>query len=141
MHVHPELSDDLFLNCHQLKDINLYGNGFSLDQILYIEDQLLSPLNTISNFKLTDESLGCELFANVTYPNCSTVGKINNLFSIAENSIIQCYYDITFTYNSFKNLKDYDDFTRSFEKCQYEKIVSYKNSIITSIVIAAGNSN
>ena len=129
MHVHPELSDDLFSNCHQLKDINLHKNNFSLKQILDIEDQFLSPLNQISSIEITDESLECQLFSDVTYSKCGTVRQINYLFNIAENSIIHCYNKGT---DEFKNLEDYDDFARSVEKCQLY-------SIITSIVIAAGN--
>ena len=138
MYVHPKLSYDLFSNCHQLKDINLNKNSFNLSQIIDIEDQLLSPLNQISNIKITEESLGCQLFSDVTYSKCDTVRKVNKLFSIAENSIIQCYNDIT---GGDENLKDHDDFIRSVEKCQHRKIVSHKDSMITSIVIAAGNSN
>ena len=129
MYVHPELSDDLFSNCHQLKDINLNKNSFSLDQILDIEDQLLSPLNHISSIKITEESLDCQLFSDVTYSKCGTVQKTDNLLNIAENSIIQCYNSGT---GQFENLKDYDEFARSVEKCQLY-------SIITSIGIAAGN--
>jgi len=132
MHVHPELSDDLFSNCHQLKDINLHENGFSLDQILDIEDQLLSPLNQISSIKITEKSLECQLFSKVTYSKCDTVRKVNNLFNIAEHSNIQCYRHFKTGTGEFKNLKDYHDFARSVEKCQLY-------SIITVIGIAAGN--
>ena len=127
-HVDPKLSDDLFSNCHQLKDINLHKNNFSLKQILDIEDHLLSPLNQISSIEIKDESLECQLFSDVTYSKCGTVRQINDLFNIANNSIIHCNKGT----DEFKNLEDYDDFARSVEKCQLY-------SIISSIVIAAGN--
>ena len=130
MYVDSKLSDDLFSNCHHLKDITLYENDFSLDQLQNIEDELLSPLNQISSIEITDESLECQLFSDVTYSKCGTVQKTDNLLNIAENSIIQCYNSGT---GQFENLKDYDEFARSVEKCQLY-------SIITSIGIAAGNS-
>ena len=118
--MHSNLPPDLFSKCHKLEHISLQDNGFSLDQLLEIEDQLLSPLNgPISYLRINEsieKSLKCPFVSNVTYSKCGMVQKIDNLFHIAKDTDIQCYY------NNGSTLP-YDEFSKSVEKCQIFNII------------------
>ena len=126
--MHSSLPPDLFSKCHHLKHISLQDNDFSLDQLLDIEDQLLSPLNgPISYLRIDEKSLKCPFVSNVTYSKCGMVQKIDSLFNIAKDTDIQCYDN--------DGLKlSYEEFSKSVEKCQIF-------NIIEAICIATGNRN
>ena len=126
--MNSNLPPNLFSKCHKLEHISLQDNGFSLDQLLDIEDQLLSPLNgPMSYLRIDEKSLKCPFVSNVTFSKCGTVQKINNLFNIAKDTDIQCYDN--------DGLKlSHEEFSKSVEKCQIF-------DIIEAICIATGNRN
>ena len=139
-YVHPDLSKDIFSNCHKLKHINLQTNDFSLDQILDIEEQLLSPLNNISYLKIDEESLECpvckegrEHYCNCS--NCTTVAKLNNLFNIASRSDIRCHLEGVM--KSVNGTKTY--FDNASKKCKTCQEKEENQFVMTLVGIITGN--
>ena len=138
MHVHPDLSDDVFSKCHKLKQINLRSNEFSFDQILDIEKQLLSPLNNINYLKIDEKSLECPVCKNgsekyCNCSNCTTVAKLNNLFNIAKHTDVNCYLD-SLPQSKNETIKYFVD---AMEECETCKKLADKSDVIT-ISVATG---
>ena len=139
MYMHPEISTDLFSKCHKLKHVNLQRNDLNIDQILEIEEQLLSPLNNISYLKIREESLECpvcqsgrEQYCNCT--NCTTVSKLNDLFNIAQETDITCYLDKSeVTINETRKY-----FTDALQDCKTCMILVDNKFKIIAIVISLG---
>ena len=139
-YVHPDISKDLFLNCHKLKHINLQTNDFSLDQILDIEEQLLSPLNNISYLKIDEESLECpvckegrEHYCNCS--NCTTVAKLSNLFNIATHNDIRCRLDGLDAESVHDTKKYFVDASKNCKACHKKEANQFA---IISVGIIAG---
>ena len=141
MHVHPNLSHDVFSKCHKLKQIYLKSNEFSFDQILDIEKQLLSPLNNITYLKINEKSLECPVCqnGNEKYCNCSncgsnsTVAKLNKLTNIAKYTDVNCYLDSR-PQSKNDTLKYFVD---AMEECETCKKLADKSDVIT-ISVATG---
>ena len=139
MYMHPEISNDTFSKCHKLKHVNLQKNDLNLDQILDIEEQLLSPLNNITYLKIRERSLKCPLcqsgseqYCNCT--NCKTVNKLNDLFNIAPETDITCYLDESeVTINETRKY-----FTEALHDCETCMVLVDNKFKIIAIVISLG---
>ena len=120
MSVDLDYSEDLLLQCNQLKHINLIDNDLTFDQILNIEEELLSPLNNISFVKIREKALECpdckerqdkncsiaQSKCSNWGSNCTTITKLNNLFKIAPQSEIQCYSTIDRKFELFDKTQE-----------------------------------
>ena len=138
--MNSNLPKDLFSKCNQLKFINLQTNDFSFDQIIDINERLLSPLRNLSYLKIDEENFECPELANTTCSNCTMVQKVNSLFEIAKDSDIQCRKNgRKLSRNNKDNIHETKKiFSEALHKCQTCREIESKNFEISSMNISAG---
>ena len=139
-YVNPNLSNTLFSKCHQFKYVNLQTNNFSFDQIMDIEEQVLSPLNNLSYLKIEEKSLECPVLLNMTCSNCTMAKKFNNLFQSAEHTDVQCRKNGLRLSNNYENnvMETKKIFSEFLEKCESCNEIEGKSLLILSISVSAG---
>ena len=139
-YVNPNLSNALFSKCNQLKYVNLQTNDFSFDQIIDIEDHLLSPLQNLSYLKIEEKSLECPVLLNMTCSNCTMAKKFNNLFQSAKHTDIQCRKNGLRLSNNYENnvYETKKIFSEVSEKCESCIEINDRNDLIISISVSAG---
>ena len=139
-YVNPNLSSTLFAKCNQLKFVNLQTNDFSFNQIMDIEEQVLSPLNNLSYLKIEEKSLACPVLLNMTCSNCTLAKKFNNLFQSAKHTDVQCRKNGLRLSNNYRNNVNETQkiFSELLEKCENCNAIEVKNLLIVSISVSAG---
>ena len=123
-----------------MKYVNLQTNDFSFDQIMDIQEQVLSPLKNLSYLKIDEKSLECPVLLNMTCSNCTMAKKMNNLFQSAKHTDIQCRKNgLRQSNNNENNVNETKNiFSEVLEKCESCSEREGKSLLIVSISVSAG---